>query len=387
MQLANPNYATYGTAAASVTLPGTDPRLAADIAAVTGRWGPADLIENQALANGTTQPVQLRAESPHGHYTSPLLGLVSGSYPAGPGQVALTSQVAALYGAHTGGTWQAAGATWRVTGIVQDPSNLADEFALVAPGQVTHPSQVTLLLGSSPAVQQAIGNGSTTLPRLPAAATFTFPATFMSGLPSATIALVVELLGLVFIGLMSVAGFSVMAQRRLRTLGMLSAIGATERSLRLVMITGRPGGLRGRPRWPEGRRARCLVRLRADAATGCRACGRCGEPALVGVRHRCRARDRDTGSGVPPSGCDDRPGASGDRAVWPPGAAEGGAPLRPARRHRVRGRRCVPGDLRRAGRGRRPRACVPPIGAGPGGPAWPVWSSASSCLPRWRSAC
>ena len=46
----------------------------------------------------------------------------------------------------------------------------------------------------------------------------------------------VEVLGLVFIGLVSVAGFSVMAQRRLRALGMLSAIGATERNLRLVMI-------------------------------------------------------------------------------------------------------------------------------------------------------
>ena len=235
-QLPNPNYATFGTAAAQVTLPGTDPQLAADIATIQDSWGPADLIETQDIATGTTQPVQLRAESPHGHYNSPLLSLVSGTYPAGPGQVALTSQVAALYGAHVGGTWQAAGTTWRVTGIVADPSNLADEFALAAPGQVPHPSQVIMLLGSSPAVQQAISNGSGTLPDMPAAATFTFPSAFMSGLPSATIVLVVEVLGLVFIGLVSVAGFSVMAQRRLRALGMLSAIGATERNLRLVMI-------------------------------------------------------------------------------------------------------------------------------------------------------
>ena len=44
------------------------------------------------------------------------------------------------------------------------------------------------------------------------------------------------MLGLIFIGLVAVAGFSVMAQRRLRALGMLSAIGATERNVRLVMI-------------------------------------------------------------------------------------------------------------------------------------------------------
>ena len=134
-----------------------------------------------------------------------------------------------------GGTWQAAGTTWRVTGIVQDPSNLPDEFALVAPGQVPHPSQVIMLLGS-PAVQQAISNGNATLPGIPAAATVTFPNAMSGGISPATVVLVVEVLGLVFIGLVSVAGFSVMAQRRLRALGMLSAIGATERNLRLVMI-------------------------------------------------------------------------------------------------------------------------------------------------------
>jgi len=236
VQLPNPDHATFGTGAALVTLSGADPHLVAEIAAIQASWSPTELIENQDIAAGTTEPVQLRAENPRGHYNAPLLGLVSGSYPAGPGQVALTSQVAALYGAHVGGTWRAAGTTWRVTGIVQDPSNLADEFALVVPGQVRHPSQVIMLLGSSPAVQQAISSG--TLPGLPAAATFTFPSAFMSGLPSATIVLVVEVLGLVFIGLVSVAGFSVMAQRRLRALGMLSAIGATGRNLRLVMITG-----------------------------------------------------------------------------------------------------------------------------------------------------
>ena len=234
-QLSNPGYATFGTAAALVTLPGTGPHLAADIAAIADRWGPADLIENQDIATGTTQPVQLRAENRSGHYNAPLLSLVSGTYPAGRGQAALTSQVASLYGTHVGGTWQAAGTRWRVTGIVQNPSNLADEFALVAPGQVRHPSQVIMLLGSSPAVQQAISNGSGTLPGIPAA-TLTFPSAFMRGLPSATGVLLVEVLGLVFIGLVSVAGFSVMAQRRIRALGMLSAIGATERNLRLVMI-------------------------------------------------------------------------------------------------------------------------------------------------------
>jgi len=239
-QPGNPSYATYGTAAAQVTLPGTDPHLAADVAAIQRRWGPADLIENQDITTGTTQPVQLRAENPHGRYNGPLLGLVSGAYPSGPGQVALTSQVAALYGARVGGSWRAAGRTWRVTGIVQDPSNLRDEFALAAPGQVARPDQVVMLLGSS-AVRQAAGNGSTSqafLAGLPVAATVSVPTASAGGIPPATMVLVVAVVGLVFIGLLAVAGFSVMAQRRLRALGMLSAIGATERHVRLVMISG-----------------------------------------------------------------------------------------------------------------------------------------------------
>ena len=235
-QLPNPNYPTYGTAAAKATLPGTDPKLAADIAAIQRRWGPADLIENQNIATGTTQSVRLRAESPHGHFNAPLLSLVSGAYPAGPGQIALTSQVASLYGAHVGGTWRAAGTTWRVTGIAADPSNLADEFALVAPGQVRHPSQVIMLLGAA-AARLATSDGDVTLPGVPAAA-LAVPNEHESGFPQATLILVVEVLGLAFIGLVSVASFSVMAQRRLRALGMLSAIGATERNLRLVMIAG-----------------------------------------------------------------------------------------------------------------------------------------------------
>ena len=235
LQLSNANYATFGTGAALVTLPGNDPRLAADIATVQGRWGPADLIENQDIYTGTAQSVQLRAESPHGHDNAPLLGLVSGAYPARPGQVALTSQVASLYGTHVGGTWRAARTTWRVTGIVQNPSKLADEFALVAPGQVAHPGQVTMLLGS-PAVRQAIGPGTGTLSGLPAAATVMTPNAESGGISPAVGVLLVEVLGLAFIGLVSVASFSVMAQRRLRALGMLSAIGATERHLRLVMI-------------------------------------------------------------------------------------------------------------------------------------------------------
>ena len=67
----NPNYATFGTAAALVTLPGTDPHLPADIATIQASWGPADVIENQNVTTGTTASVHLRAENPHGYVQRP----------------------------------------------------------------------------------------------------------------------------------------------------------------------------------------------------------------------------------------------------------------------------------------------------------------------------
>jgi putative ABC transport system permease protein len=87
----NPNASTFGTASALVTLPGSDPHLTADIAAITSKYGPADVIENQNISTGLTEAVQLRAQNPAGPYGGPMLSLLSGHYPAGPGQVALTS--------------------------------------------------------------------------------------------------------------------------------------------------------------------------------------------------------------------------------------------------------------------------------------------------------
>jgi putative ABC transport system permease protein len=202
------------------------------------------VIENQAISTGLTEAVQLRAQNPAGPFGGPMLSLSSGRYPAGPGQVALTGQVASIYNVGVGGVWHADGRAWRVVGIVANPSNLLDEFALVAPGQVTAPAQVTILLGPAAVPRdqnQGPGPGpgpgqQQSLPGLPAAATVSYPTSTSAGIPPATIVLVIAVLGLVFIGLVAVAGFTVMAQRRLRALGMLAALGATERNVRLVMV-------------------------------------------------------------------------------------------------------------------------------------------------------
>jgi putative ABC transport system permease protein len=53
---------------------------------------------------------------------------------------------------------------------------------------------------------------------------------------SAVAMLMLATVGLLFVGLLAVAGFTVMAQRRLRALGLLGAIGASHRHVRLVLV-------------------------------------------------------------------------------------------------------------------------------------------------------
>ncbi|MCW2905804.1 MAG: hypothetical protein JWL68_593 [Actinomycetia bacterium] len=239
---APPNTATFGTANHLAVIPGTDPHLAADISAIRQRFGPADVIENQDLVTGSASQVQLRAQDPRGLYGQPTLALVSGHYPAGPDQVALTSQVATLYNLRAGGTWHQGGQDRRVTGIVENPSHLPDEFALVAAGQVSAPDQVTILFDAS---ARAVAGY-----RFPAGATVEAPAPSSGGIGPAIIVLALAVLGLIFIGLVAVAGFTVLAQRRLRALGMLGSLGAADRHVRLVMtangaIAGLTGALAG----------------------------------------------------------------------------------------------------------------------------------------------
>jgi putative ABC transport system permease protein len=219
--------ATFGTGNTIVTLPGTDPHLAHDIAAITRRYGPGEVIESRTLDTGTGTQATLLAENPHGRYVEPMLALVSGSYPSGPGEAALTSQLESLYGVSAGGTWRYDGGAWRVTGIVDNPSNLLDQFALVAPGQLPRPDQVSVLL-------RTVGR----LTGLPASAQLTLPDdnAFQGGPSPAVVVFVISVIVLLFIGLVAAAAFAVLAQRRLRALGMISSLGATEGDIRLVMI-------------------------------------------------------------------------------------------------------------------------------------------------------
>jgi putative ABC transport system permease protein len=337
---ASPGAATFGTANHLVTMPGREPHLAADIAAIRQRFGPVDVIENQNLVTGSTSQVQLRAQSPAGRYGRPTLALVAGHYPHGPGQVALTSQTAALYNAHAGGIWRQGGRARRVVGIVENPGNLLDEFALVSPGQVGAPTEVTVLFDATRASAAAF--------RFPPGAIVQTPPQQSGGIGPAFIVLAAAMLGLIFVGLVAVASFTVLARRRLRALGMLGSLGAAESNIALVMtangaIAGTAGAvagaLAGFAAWLGYRRT-----WRPAPGTGSACCTCPG-----GDRDRDGPRRRYLGAGVlaasPRCGQDVRARSPGRAA----GTAEGGAPLCPARRHPAARRPGPAGTVRRVG--------------------------------------
>lgn len=200
-----PASAGFGTANHMVSLDGTEPRLAADIAAIRSGFGRVDVIENAPLATGLAAGADLRAQDPAGRYGGPTLALVSGRYPAGPGQVAMTASLASLFHLRVGQTWTYAGQARRLTGIVSDPQNLLDTFALLAPGQLTAPRQVTVLFDATPLATAAFSFPPGVTPVVPQP---------NGGFSPAFVVAVFAVFGLLLVGLVANAGFTVMAQRR-----------------------------------------------------------------------------------------------------------------------------------------------------------------------------
>ncbi len=218
----------FGTAQDQATYSAPDPHLASQVAALQRRFGTLDVIENQTLAvPGSIESYDLRAQNPNGAFGGPMLQLLSGHYPTTAGQVALTPGLASDLGLRVGDGWHQGGKTRLVTGIVQNPQSLLDEFALVIPGQVTSPSQVTVLFDAGAVQPSSIG------PNVQSQKS----AAASNPLNPETIVLALATLGMLLIALVAVGGFTVLAQRRLRALGMLEALGATDRHVRLVVRT------------------------------------------------------------------------------------------------------------------------------------------------------
>lgn len=201
-----------------------------DVAAARKAFGTIQVIGRQFVPiPGSTQTVEYRALNPDGPYSGPMLALVQGHYPAGAGQVAVTSGIAQTLQVHIGSVLSLPGHHQTVTGIVENPGDLTDQFALVPPSAAGPAQEVTVLLDASPAAFRAFRNTFHGQLEWQARGAST-QGTAAAGALGAVAVL------MALVCLVAAAAFAVIATRRQRQLGMLAAIGATRKQLRMVMV-------------------------------------------------------------------------------------------------------------------------------------------------------
>src|SRR6266540_856098 len=143
--------AKHGSASYLLRFDGSDPRkLQAGLAAARRSFGTIDAIAHRSVAvPGSVETVDYRAQDPRGAFGSALLALRGGSYPVGPLQVAVTDGVAELLALEIGDTLALDGHRRTIVGIVENPRDLSDEFALVSPASAGAPDNVTVLVDAS----------------------------------------------------------------------------------------------------------------------------------------------------------------------------------------------------------------------------------------------
>ena len=224
----------FGSANVLLEFDGSDPRqLRAGLALAKESFGTIDVIAHRSVAiPGGVESVDFRAQDPGGTFA--VLGLREGSYPTRPGHVAVTDGIAELLRLQIGSTLALDGRRRTVVGIVENPRKLSDEFALVSPQSAGDADYVTVLVQAegNESIESFYGSGPDAPPAL---AGTQIEGNDHPGAPTLAMFSVTTVF-LLLASLVAAAGFAVVAQRRLRQLGMLTAVGATEKQLRLVLL-------------------------------------------------------------------------------------------------------------------------------------------------------
>jgi putative ABC transport system permease protein len=228
--------AEHGSASHLLRFDGSRPRiLEAGLDSAREWFGTTEVIGYRSfVVPGDVEKVEFRAQDPRGAYGSALLALRRGSYPVGPRQVAVTDGVADLLGLEIGDALSLDGHRRIIVGIVENPRDLTDEFALVSPASAGAPDRVTVLVHAS---AHSIRSFFTRVGNDGRSALVGSEARPSDQSASALAMFSVATVFLLLTSLVAAAGFAVIAQRRLRQLGMLAAIGGTQKHLRLVLLT------------------------------------------------------------------------------------------------------------------------------------------------------
>jgi putative ABC transport system permease protein len=201
-----------------------------DIAFAEAQYGVIDVIGQWTIPiPGSVETIELRAQDPQGPFSEPMLALIDGRYPNPTDEIAITDEVAATFDLNIGDSFDLGDVVWTVVGIVENPSDLNAEFALLSPLRDDLPEQVTILVDSTD--EQVI---TFRAPSLESTTRAVRPGN--EGVVAAVGVFGSAAVTMLLIALVAATSFIVVAQRRLRQLGMLAAIGATEKHLRLVTV-------------------------------------------------------------------------------------------------------------------------------------------------------
>ena len=226
----------FGSANTQLRFDGSDPRnLQAGLDSARAAFGTIDVIAHRSVAvPGGVEKVDFRAQDPDGAYGDVLLALRRGSYPTSPDQVSVTDGIAELLRLQIGSTLALDGRRRGVVGIVENPRKLSDEFALVSPSSAGAADYVSVLVDSSEdSLESFFGPGRE--PAAPALAGASILGNDHAEGPVLAMFSVTTVF-LLLASLVAAASFAVVAQRRLRQLGMLAAVGASEKHVRLVLV-------------------------------------------------------------------------------------------------------------------------------------------------------
>jgi putative ABC transport system permease protein len=234
--------ARFGTANQRLELDKADRRrLATQVTAIRAWFGTVDVITRRTVpVPGSVEPLELRAQDPHGPYGSPMLALRAGRWPTAAGEVAVTDAVAMTFQTRVGGALTLDRRPRTMVGLVENPGDLDDEFALVPPGDADPPTAVTVLVRARAERAAALPvEAGGRLESRPAChgAVLCATTTQSEGATAAAGVLALATVVLLLVALIAAAGFVVVAQRRLRQLGMLAAVGASVKHLRLVLLS------------------------------------------------------------------------------------------------------------------------------------------------------
>jgi putative ABC transport system permease protein len=228
----------FGDAGAMIRLDVTDSAAGqAAIAAVTQRYGTVEVIGHRNVAvPGSVESLDVRTQDPNGVFGHSMLAVRKGRYPLGADEVALSDGAMDLLSTAIGRQVSISDVRRTVVGLVENPRDLNDEFALLQPTDALAGESLTLLLASANHVASSSDRqNSTSTPQSDATGFDVMIAGSGRGAVSGAV-LVATTIAMALVCLIATAGFLVVAQHRQRQLGMMAALGATERHLRLVML-------------------------------------------------------------------------------------------------------------------------------------------------------